>query len=148
MPEVKRNIRIDAPIDVVFGVISGYEHYSEFLPEVERTTVNRLSETSSRVDYAVKVIKRIEYTVEVETEPPTLSRWRMVSGGGPIKSNSGSWRLEADGDATIAHYQIDISFGRLVPGKIQSKLAEASLPTMLDNFKKRAEKLAAAGGGA
>ena len=148
MPEVKRSVRIDAPVDVVFKVIADYESYPEFLPEVEQIRVERSSELKCRVHYGVRVIKRVEYCVEIDADPPTSTRWRMISGGGPIKSNSGSWTLEADGDGTTAHYRLDISFGRMVPGKIQTKLAEASLPTMLDHFKKRAEQKAAAGASA
>ncbi len=147
MPEVKRSVRIDAPVEVVFEVISDYESYPEFLPEVEEIRVERSSERSCRVHYKVRVIKKVEYCVEIEADPPTSKRWKMISGGGPMKANSGSWTLEPDGDGTMAHYQLEISFGRLVPGKIQTKLAEASLPAMLDQFKKRAE-LKAAGGAA
>ena len=148
MAEVERSVHIDAPRDVVFETITDFESYPEFLPEVERLSVRRTGELTWRVDYFVRVVKRIEYTVELVAEPPSEVRWKMVAGGGPMKDNSGGWRLESEGAGTRAHYRVDVSFGRLVPKALQTKLAEASLPAMLERFKSRAEQRARATGGA
>ena len=40
-----------------------------------------------------------------------------------------------------ATYNIDLKLSAFVPGFIEKALAEQSLPALLDNFKKRAEKL-------
>ena len=58
------------------------------------------------------------------------------------KANDGSWTLEdLDGGRTRAEYQVEASFGWMVPKALIAKGIETQLPKMLDAFKTRAESL-------
>jgi coenzyme Q-binding protein COQ10 len=69
--------------------------------------------------------------------------WTFVDGDF-MKDNKGSWQLEEQGEGvTKATYNIEVALGPLVPKTIVNALVDTSLPKLLENFKKRAEALAA-----
>jgi coenzyme Q-binding protein COQ10 len=139
MAEATRSIDIKAPVEKVFRIISDYERYPEFLPEVKRVSTSDRSGNRVKVHYEVEVIKRIKYTLELSEEPPHRVRWSFVEGE-LMRDNRGSWLLEAAGpDQTRATYSIEMALGPLVPKAIVKALVETSLPKMLEAFKKRAE---------
>ncbi len=142
MPQASRTIVVNVAPSELMNVIADYEQYPQFLPEVKKITVAGRTATSAEVTYEIEVIKRIRYTLRIETEP-LGSHWTLVKGD-LFKKNEGSWRLEATGDgATRATYTLEIAIGGLipVPKAITDRLTEHSLPALLENFKKRAEAL-------
>ena len=139
MPGATRSIVIDAPMEKVFGVISDYQRYPEFLSEVKqvRTSDRRGAEVS--VHYQVDVVKTIRYTLRMKEERPSRISWSFVEGE-LMRDNRGSWVLEPAGEGkTRATYHIEMALGPLVPKAIVNALVDTSLPRMLEAFKKRAE---------
>ena len=80
------------------------------------------------------------FSVRMKAERPLKLSWTMTRGE-MMKENSGSWTLKPVAGGTEATYDIDLKLGALVPSFIEKALAESSLPGMLQNFKKQAEKL-------
>jgi len=86
-------------------------------------------------------MREINSAVKMDLDPPNGLSWEFVEGD-MMKKNSGSWALSPlDAHQTKAIYNIDISFGWLVPKPIVEQLTKAQLPEMLESFKKRAESL-------
>lgn len=139
MPGASKTIVINAPPEKVFDVITQYERYPEFLPEVKETrTVNRKGNTVD-VHYKVDVMKTVRYSIRVVEERPTRMSWTFIEGE-MMKDNKGSWVLEPEGEGkTRATYTVEMALGALVPKAIVNALVETSLPKMLDAFKRRAE---------
>jgi len=139
MAGATRTIVINAPPEKLFDVITHYDKYGEFLPEVKRIWTSDRKGNEVKVHYEVDVIKTIRYTILVKEERPTRMSWTFVEGE-VMKDNKGSWVLEPEGEGrTKATYTVDMALGALVPKAIVTKLAETSLPKMLDAFKRRAE---------
>jgi coenzyme Q-binding protein COQ10 len=140
MPAATRSILIDAPVEKVFRIVTDYDRYAEFLPEVKSVATSERSGNEVKVHYEVDVIKRIKYTLKMQEEPPHRVTWTFVAGE-VMKDNHGSWVLEPAGEAkTKATYAIEMALGPLVPKVIVKALVEGSLPKMLDAFKRRAER--------
>jgi carbon monoxide dehydrogenase subunit G len=59
--------------------------------------------------------------------------------GEVMKGNDGAWVLKPVAEGTEATYKIDLRLGALVPSMVERKLAEQSLPGLLENFKRRIE---------
>jgi hypothetical protein len=75
----------------------------------------------------------------MKEERPNRVSWTFVQGE-VMKDNVGAWTLEAAGEGkTRATYSIEMRLGPLVPKAIVNTLVDASLPKMLEAFKKRAE---------
>lgn len=141
MPQAQRTIVVDVPPEKLLEVINDFDSYPEFLPEVKKISVSNRTANSADVTYEIDVIKRIQYTVRVVNEGMTV-RWSLVKGD-MMKKNEGSWQLRPEGEGrTHATYSLELGLSGLIPSSITTKLAETSLPALLQNFKNRAESLA------
>lgn len=138
MPGASRSILINAPIETVFGIITDYEKYPEFLSEVKAIRVSERRADEAVVQYQVSVIKTIRYTLRLKEEKPRRVSWSLVEGE-LMRENHGSWLLEPEGKQTRATYSIEMTLGPLVPKAMVNALVDSSLPKMLESFKKRAE---------
>jgi len=143
MAQASRSVTVNVPPEKLFDVITDYEKYPEFLPEVKKVKLEggqgAIKEVTYQVDIKAKVFT---YTLKHTAERPTKLSWTMVKGE-MMKGNDGAWTLKpgAQPGTTDATYAIDLKLSSLVPGFIEKALAEQSLPGLLANFKARAEKL-------
>jgi ribosome-associated toxin RatA of RatAB toxin-antitoxin module len=142
MAQAQKSIVIDVTPEQLFDVIADYEKYPEFLPEVKSAKVTFGAGGIKEVTYSVDIkAKVISYTLKHVAERPGKVSWSMVRGE-MMKGNDGSWALKpTPGGGTEATYSIDLKLSALVPSFIEKALAEQQLPTLLANFKKRAESL-------
>ncbi|GHG84524.1 SRPBCC family protein [Comamonas sp. JC664] len=139
MPGASRTIVVNAPIEKVFDVITQYDRYPEFLPEVKGIRTENRQGNTVDVHYKVDVVKTISYSIRVTEQRPTKMSWTYIKGEF-MKDNQGSWVLEAQGEnQTKATYTVEMALGALVPKSVVSALVETSLPKMLDAFKRRFE---------
>lgn len=139
MAGAQRTITINAPVEKCWSVISDYERYPEFLPEVKK--IRTLNRRGAEVDvqYEAEVVKIIKYTVHMKEEGPKKLSWSFIDGEF-MKDNKGGWVLEDAGNGTTkATYNIAVEVGMLVPKTIVNALVETQLPKLLENFKKRIE---------
>jgi coenzyme Q-binding protein COQ10 len=143
MAQATRSVTVNVPQEKFFDVVADYEKYPEFLPEVKKVKVDAGQGAIKEVTYTVDIkAKVINYTLKHTAERPNVLRWTMVKGE-MMKGNDGSWTLKpgAQPNTTDATYNIDLRLSALVPGFIEKALAEQQLPSLLANFKARAEKL-------
>ncbi len=139
MATATRSILFSAPLRACYAIITDYERYPEFLPNVKSVRVsNRLGNTVD-VDYEAEVIKSIRYAVRMHEEPPNCVSWTFLRGDF-MKENRGGWVLQAEGKArTMATYSLEVGLGRLIPRSVIASLVQTQLPTLLENFQKRIE---------
>ncbi len=141
MAKVSKSIVVNASPDKVMSVISDYAHYSDFLPEVKGVQVGAVSGNAVEVTYDVDLkIKRIKYTLRHQKDSELKASWSLLRGEF-MKGNDGSWMLAPieGGAKTEATYAIELKLGALVPSSVEKALAENSLPSLLENFKRRVE---------
>ena len=141
MPGASRSIVFNAPLEKCFEVISDYERYPEFLPEVRKIRTSNRKGNEVDVQYDAEVVKVIKYTVHMREEKPTRVSWTFIDGEF-MKDNRGGWVLEDGGNGTTkATYNIEVTVGPLVPKTILNALVDSQLPKLLENFKKRIESM-------
>ncbi|MCU0696418.1 MAG: SRPBCC family protein [Myxococcaceae bacterium] len=141
MPGASRSIVFNAPLEKCFEVISDYERYPEFLPEVRKIRTSNRKGNEVDVQYEAEVVKVIKYTVHMREEKPTRVSWTFIDGEF-MKDNRGGWVLEDGGNGTTkATYNIEVTVGPLVPKTILNALVDSQLPKLLENFKKRIESM-------
>lgn len=146
MAQAQRSVVVNVPPEKLLAVIGDFDSYPEFLPEVKKVSVLKRDGASAEVAYEIDVIKRVEYTLRHTVDGNTV-RWTLVRSN-LLKKNEGSWVLEPHGDnATLATYSLELAFGGFipVPASVTTKLAETSLPALLENYKRRAESLYGSG---
>ena len=146
MPQAHRSIVIDVTPEQLVSVITDFEKYPEFLPEVSKLTVTNRTDKSAEVHYEIEVIKKIKYSLRMDWQGENGKyriAWRLLNSD-LLKKNEGAWELRPEGEGkTHADYSLDLQIGGFipVPAAITNKLAEQSLPALLNNFKTRAEKI-------
>ncbi len=139
MAGAQRNVIFNAPIEKCWAVISDYERYPEFLPEVKKIRTHNRRGNEVDVQYEAEVVKIIKYTVHMKEEAPKKVTWSFIDGEF-MKDNKGGWQLEDAGNGTTkATYSIEVEVGMLVPKSIVNVLVDTQLPKLLENFKKRIE---------
>ena len=139
MPGATRSIVFNAPIEKCFEIISDYERYPDFLPEVKKIRTSNRRGAEVDVHYEAEVVKVIKYTVHMKEEKPNKVSWSFIDGEF-MKDNKGGWVLEDAGNGTTkATYNVEIALGAFVPKALVTALADTQLPTLLANFKKRIE---------
>ncbi|MHB8418031.1 MAG: type II toxin-antitoxin system RatA family toxin [Myxococcales bacterium] len=146
MAEAQRSVVVAVPPEKLWSVISDYEKYPQFIPEMRAVRVLETKGNVQRVSFEIEIAvlafkRRVHYTLEFTNTPPLRVRWRLIESD-LIKGNDGGWTLEAAGEGkTRATYQIELRLGPLVPKAVSNFLAEQSLPKLLEQFKGRAESL-------
>lgn len=139
-----RTIEVDAPVAAMMAVLTDFERYPEFLPEIERARTLARENTAWEVSFTLSLIRRFHYTLRLLREPgasPGAERlsWSLVEGS--FRANSGAWDLEPlDGGARCrATYTIDLRTGMYVPAAIINSLLTERLEQMMASFRTRAE---------
>jgi len=140
MPMVKREKEMDVPVAKLYRAITEFEAYPQFLPEVVSAKVAPGPSAERRlVTFELEVMKRFSYTLDFSLTDNREAAWKLAESNF-FKTNSGRWFLTPISESrTHVLYELDVSFGFLVPGWVSRKLTEVSLPKMFDGFEKRAQ---------
>ena len=118
-----------------YALVSNYESYSQFLPEVKKARIVRSQHNTKVVDFELELIKKFSYQLQMTEEANKIS-WQLVEGDF-FKTNQGAWQIEAEGSQTRATYSIEVQMKMFVPSFITKKLIDVSLPNMMQAYKKR-----------
>ena len=138
MPTAERSIDIGVPPEALMALLCDFASYPAFVPDMLEATVLRSERDAWVVRFAIRIIRRVEYTLLLTRASPSCLTWSLVEG--TFKANTGSWRLEAlEGGRTRATYTLELDTGMFVPGSVLKTLLGTNLPTMLEAFKARAE---------
>lgn len=139
MTKASYSIIINSPLERVFGVVSDFESYPEFLPEVKEAVIESATAAKVTVSFVMHYIANVELTMEFKLKKPATIKWSLLKGQ-MMSYNNGSWELKKiSPKKTEAKYSIDVGFGILVPRTIANALIENNLPGMMKNFKRRIE---------
>lgn len=123
-----------------FKIISDYEKYPEFLPEVKAMRILEDNNGKKRVEYTVSVLKSFVYEMWMSEEAPDKLEWELA-GGDLFKASSGSWHLEDQAGKTKATYEVSADFKMFVPGPVAKTLISVNLPNMMSAYHKRVNEL-------
>ncbi|MBN2361728.1 MAG: SRPBCC family protein [Deltaproteobacteria bacterium] len=141
MPRGDRTIVVNVPPEHMFDVVADYERYPEFGSDILEARVEQRDDPVQIVFFAVKVVRRIEYTLRLVHDRPHRVDWTLVSGN-MMRTNVGGWQFNPlSGARTEVRYFCEIGMGALVPRAVTMALVDINLPKMLGEFKARAERL-------
>ena len=122
MAESQRSVIVNVPQDKFYAVISDYEQYPKFIPEMRAVRIVKTTGNVQQVSFEIELqvlafTKKVNYTLEFTNNPPHSVRWRLIESN-LIKSNIGGWTLKpaGDGKQTDALYQIRAQAGSVGAG--------------------------------
>jgi ribosome-associated toxin RatA of RatAB toxin-antitoxin module len=145
MPGVTKNtiIRGASPKEL-YDVVTDYEAYPRFFKDFTRCVVHEKDGDTWTVEFFVKVIKEVTYTLKIVHEPEQLkTRWSFIRGS-LVSQSIGAWTFtETDGGAKI-DYEAEIEVNAPIPGFIKRRIQDAilnkSIATMFDQLEKEARR--------
>ena len=86
-----QTIDIDVTPAAFFEVIRDYEHYPDFLSDMESVRILSREDGVSDVEFTLNVIKRVTYTLRLTERPPDQGlSWELVSGKVPWAEKTNS----------------------------------------------------------
>ena len=77
MPSARHEVDIAVAPSVLMSVISDFDRYPDFLPEIESCEVVKSSDDQWDVAFSIKVVKRIRYTLRIRRVSPLKVRWEL-----------------------------------------------------------------------
>lgn len=124
-----------------FKVVSDFEKYPEFLPEVKSVKILKKEGHIKEMEYSVSLVKTFKYKLKSIETAPTKVDFHFIEGD-VFKSMKGSWQIAPEGtDKCKVNYSVEATFGMFVPGPMANTLVSVNLPIMINNFKNRIKKL-------
>jgi coenzyme Q-binding protein COQ10 len=143
MASVTHTEEFNCSPEILYGIITDYEKYPEFLKEIQDMKVLEAQGNKKRVEYTVSMMKTFRYQLWMYETPFTEVRWELA-GGDLFKASTGSWTLEPlknpekqEGLCTKATYFVDVQFNLLVPSPVAKALVTVNLPTMIAAYHQR-----------
>ena len=126
-------------VEEFYKVVADYEKYPEFLPEVKSVKIYKTTEPKE-MEYQVSLIKTFKYKLKIKEEKNKLVSFEFI-GGDVFKTMKGTWKLADQGGKCAIEYNVEATFGMLVPESMAKTLVSANLPLMMNNFKKRIKEV-------
>ena len=120
---IKAVINVAAPRHQVFGILSDYPNYRQWVPGCEQCKVVSASGESADIEITINSMKRIELGVRFEAQPASVLSFRMTKGK-ELKAYSGTYRLmdSTDGSGTVVIAELEIDVGMMVPRFMVDKM--------------------------
>ncbi len=126
-------------VEEFYKIVADYEKYSEFLPEVKSVKVYKTTDPKE-MEYHVSLIKTFKYKLRIKEEKNKLVSFEFI-GGDVFKTMKGTWNLSDQAGKCAVEYNVEATFGMLVPESMAKTLVSANLPLMMSNFKKRVKEV-------
>jgi ribosome-associated toxin RatA of RatAB toxin-antitoxin module len=142
MPKILKTVEIKAPPELFINdVVLDFEKYPDFVNDVREVKLVEKNHDTFRVEFHIRVIKDITYTLLMRRESDFKVSWELVKGDF-MKTNKGYWEVkQLPSNRIKATYGIEIELPFFIPKSVTKALIEKSLPEMLIAFKQRAELL-------
>lgn len=142
--------RIDAPIELVFGIVTDHDAFARMFDEV-RQSLTVGAEGTRRIvymdiDMPFPVSNR-RYEIELDQSrsgpaerPCWESYWHYLPGSGNIEANHGRWELIGEGPSTWLAYVAFVDPGGHVPSWTINWATRKVLPRMIESVRQEARK--------
>jgi ribosome-associated toxin RatA of RatAB toxin-antitoxin module len=139
MAKAESTLRMNATPAKVMAVLSDFESYTDFLPEIRGVDVLSREDMVSTVRFDLQLLMKVSYTLVLTQEGETSLEWDL-SESKLIKKNTGYWKLKANDDgSTDVTYGIDLELAGKLPASVNQRMAGQALPETLARFKERVE---------
>ena len=141
---------VDAPAQQVLDVITDFDHYTEFMPNMGASSIieqdgdtyvcSGITDTPWPMDDRIWTIRAWAGPQEIGGINALVSTWDYVPDSGNLVDTEGYWLLLPwgdDGSQTLVRYYLMADLGTWVPDVILNWATENMLPDMITAIKER-----------
>ena len=140
----RRSVVVDAPVDLVYRVVTDFEHYVEWASEVKRADVIERDGSGRALEVefrAAAFCRSTTYALRYDySRSPEELAWTQVSGD-ITDALSGRYVFESDGPTTRVTYDLEVELRVPIPSFIRARAAQRIQSDALGELKARAESL-------
>jgi hypothetical protein len=142
----KATVRIHARREVVWDLITSCPEAMGMIPGLMACNVLETAPDQSwqRIRHVMNYswyVPTVTYEIRATYQKPVHVAIERVAGD--LRTLSGSWDLQSDGEYTLAHYMVDLAPGFWVPRWVVHAALRRDLPKMLRSLRSRAEEVQA-----
>jgi ribosome-associated toxin RatA of RatAB toxin-antitoxin module len=135
---------IAAPAERIWGVLTDWESYSDFMPNTVETKLRRRDGDRAWISQHLRVLfNNIRYGAVWTMQPRAgLARFSLdEEEPNDIAASEGTWQLVPlrASERTLVRYESRVDVGRPVPGFIRNALSQWSLPRVLRGLRDEVE---------
>ena len=136
MPRIERSFDVAASPESVFEVISDFERYPEFLPEIREARSDRGDDGRALARFDLFILLHVRYSIEAHLQEPHKISWKLNESN-VLEANHGSWEIESTDTGSHVRYSVEIELKGAVPEAILERLSGSHLDAMLERFEQR-----------
>ena len=143
--QVSERIRIGATPARCWEIALDFEQYPNWVRDIKRATILECDDEgrSTRVEFRAAALGRsITYRLAYDfSDAPRSFSWKLVDGD-LLRRLDGSYRFEADGEATRVHYELVADLKAPLPGVLVRRATSIIMGSALRDLKQHVEQLA------
>jgi len=137
------SIAVSAPPEVVYQVVTDFEHYTDWVSDLKRIDVleRDVSGRPLEVEFRAAAFGRsTTYALRYDYDrAPHVLTWHQTSGDLTAELNGG-YRFESQGEGTLLRYDLEVELLVPIPAFIKSRAAHRIQSQALRELKARAER--------
>ncbi|HEV3186803.1 MAG TPA: SRPBCC family protein [Acidimicrobiales bacterium] len=137
------SIVVSAPPEVVYRVVTDFEHYTDWVSDLKRIEVLERDATGRALEVEFRAAafgRSTTYALRYDYDraPETLA-WHQTSGD-LTSSLDGEYRFDAEGQGTLLTYDLEVELLVPIPAFIRSRAAHRIQSQALRELKVQAER--------
>lgn len=133
---------VNAPPDVIFGVVTDFEHYTDWVSDLKRIEVLKRDDEGRPLEVEFRAAafgRSTTYTLRYDySGAPEYLAWHQVHGDLTSDLN-GRYRFEATPDGTRLTYDLEVELLVPIPAFVKARAAQRIQRDALRELKARAE---------
>src|SRR5579863_2320899 len=141
---VKSVAQVDTARSIVFGILTDFGSYPQWVPGCERSQVISTSGNTSTTEIVLNSMKKITLRLRFDAAPDQLLKFELVSCP-DVKAYSGSYKLmnASSGSGTVVVTELELDAGPMAPRFIVDRMVKKTLESTGESLRKYAKSVAA-----
>lgn len=144
--KAERSFDVQASASTMLAVLTDFERYPEFIPELTRVRTLAREQSAWEVSFELLLVRPLRYTLRLllsqQSESETQLSWSLVEGS--LRSVNGAWTVQ---ESTAAQCTVrcvmDVQTGSALPAPLRNSLQGELFDALMAQIRTRAESLAA-----
>lgn len=139
MAKLSHTLELCTSADLFYKQLLDFPAYPSFLSHIKSVEVLFQDNNEAEVLFSIELVQSFEAKLHFVFEAEKKISWSLLESE-MLKSYEGSWQLVQKGKKLFASYEVDFQLKLWMPEVMLQSLIDASLPKMLNEFKRHAEQ--------
>jgi uncharacterized membrane protein len=131
--QATQSMRIEAPLDTIWAVLTDIEHYPTWARDLKDATVVETDDEGRPLEVrfrAAAMGRSTNYTLRYDYDPPKRLAWRLVEGD-IMRQLDGAYEFREAGDATQVTYHLTVDLIVPLPAFVKRRAESRIINTAL-----------------